>query len=339
MIRASTVKRVATAVHAVATRLRWPITLLAGAVWWTAAPATTVGGLIISAALLVLGHRLLAPAAVRARRRTTLRARLSMAAVIGILGSPAVTPPAAMAAPVDPDTDYCRSAPTPETVGAGVTGILDPQKNLPMDGTPYGDRGFAGMFWHAYDPGCVAAAGEVVLGDLGGAVAGTFDGNNAGNETMIGNLLLKVAKLQVAAATGMRARALNPNYFDGFDTIITTGVDALQQMLITPWTPLAIVILGLVLLTKSGRGRTSAVTQRIAVGGVGLILIAFLGQYPLQLSKWLDQKIVGMQTGFDHAFFDRLPMPMTPDEFSRYLNDDIVKWERIVKISGAKADQ
>ncbi len=34
-----------------------------------------------------------------------------------------------------------------------------------------------------------------------------------------------------------------------------------------------------------------------------------------------------------------LPMPMTPDEFSRHLNDDIVKWERIVKISGAKADQ
>ena len=34
-----------------------------------------------------------------------------------------------------------------------------------------------------------------------------------------------------------------------------------------------------------------------------------------------------------------LPMPMTPDEFSRYLNDDIVKWERIVKISGAKPDQ
>ena len=34
-----------------------------------------------------------------------------------------------------------------------------------------------------------------------------------------------------------------------------------------------------------------------------------------------------------------LPMPMTPDEFGRYLNDDIVKWERIVKISGAKPDQ
>ena len=32
-------------------------------------------------------------------------------------------------------------------------------------------------------------------------------------------------------------------------------------------------------------------------------------------------------------------MTMTPDEFGRYLNDDIVKWERIVKISGAKVDQ
>ena len=34
-----------------------------------------------------------------------------------------------------------------------------------------------------------------------------------------------------------------------------------------------------------------------------------------------------------------LPMVMPPEEFTRYLNDDIVKWERIVKISGAKADQ
>jgi tripartite-type tricarboxylate transporter receptor subunit TctC len=33
------------------------------------------------------------------------------------------------------------------------------------------------------------------------------------------------------------------------------------------------------------------------------------------------------------------PMTMAPDEFGRYLNEDIAKWERIVKISGAKVDQ
>ena len=31
-------------------------------------------------------------------------------------------------------------------------------------------------------------------------------------------------------------------------------------------------------------------------------------------------------------------MTMSVDEFTRYLNDDIAKWARIVKISGAKAD-
>ncbi len=34
-----------------------------------------------------------------------------------------------------------------------------------------------------------------------------------------------------------------------------------------------------------------------------------------------------------------IAMTMTPEEFGRYLTDDIAKWERIVKISGAKPDQ
>ena len=32
-------------------------------------------------------------------------------------------------------------------------------------------------------------------------------------------------------------------------------------------------------------------------------------------------------------------MTMTPDAFGKYIAEDIVKWERIVKISGAKPDQ
>ncbi len=34
-----------------------------------------------------------------------------------------------------------------------------------------------------------------------------------------------------------------------------------------------------------------------------------------------------------------MPMVMTPDAFGRFLADDIVKWERVVRISGAKPDQ
>jgi tripartite-type tricarboxylate transporter receptor subunit TctC len=32
-------------------------------------------------------------------------------------------------------------------------------------------------------------------------------------------------------------------------------------------------------------------------------------------------------------------MSMTPEAFTQYLNDDVVKWERIVRISGARADK
>jgi hypothetical protein len=32
-------------------------------------------------------------------------------------------------------------------------------------------------------------------------------------------------------------------------------------------------------------------------------------------------------------------MTMTPDEFGQFLRDDIEKWARVVKISGARSDQ
>ncbi len=41
----------------------------------------------------------------------------------------------------------------------------------------------------------------------------------------------------------------------------------------------------------------------------------------------------------DWAKQGAVAMLMTPEEFSRYVADDIVKWERVVKISGAKPDQ
>ncbi|HEV7800154.1 MAG TPA: tripartite tricarboxylate transporter substrate-binding protein, partial [Burkholderiales bacterium] len=34
-----------------------------------------------------------------------------------------------------------------------------------------------------------------------------------------------------------------------------------------------------------------------------------------------------------------VPMSMTPAEFERYLNADIAKWAKIVKLSGARPDQ
>jgi len=52
------------------------------------------------------------------------------------------------------------------------------------------------------------------------------------------------------------------------------------------------------------------------------------------------RKIVSRQdVRDDWAKQGAVPMTMTPAEFARYLEQDIVKWERIVRISGAKPDQ
>ncbi len=53
--------------------------------------------------------------------------------------------------------------------------------------------------------------------------------------------------------------------------------------------------------------------------------IARIVTRPETRAEWAKQGAVGMT--------------MTPDEFGRYLADDVAKWERIVKISGAKPDQ
>jgi tripartite-type tricarboxylate transporter receptor subunit TctC len=41
----------------------------------------------------------------------------------------------------------------------------------------------------------------------------------------------------------------------------------------------------------------------------------------------------------DWAKQGAVAMTMSPDEFARYVNEDIAKWDRIVKISGARPDQ
>jgi tripartite-type tricarboxylate transporter receptor subunit TctC len=64
---------------------------------------------------------------------------------------------------------------------------------------------------------------------------------------------------------------------------------------------------------------------------------------PPEIVRRLNAEVVKIVTRADvrdeWAKQGAVAMVMTPDEFTRYMNDDIAKWERIVKISGAKPDQ
>ena len=58
-----------------------------------------------------------------------------------------------------------------------------------------------------------------------------------------------------------------------------------------------------------------------------------------KVNKEIEKIVTRADVRDDWAKQGAVAMTMTPDEFGRFLADDIVKWERVVKISGAKPDQ
>jgi tripartite-type tricarboxylate transporter receptor subunit TctC len=104
-------------------------------------------------------------------------------------------------------------------------------------------------------------------------------------------------------------------------------------------------------LATTGKTRSSVlpnVPTMAAAGVAGYEAVIWLGVMspkatPAPIVNRLNaeiEKIVARHDVRDEwAKQGAVAMHMTPDEFSRYVADDIVKWERIVKLSGAKPDQ
>jgi tripartite-type tricarboxylate transporter receptor subunit TctC len=104
-------------------------------------------------------------------------------------------------------------------------------------------------------------------------------------------------------------------------------------------------------LGTSGKARSSVLPDvpTIAEAGVPgyestiwIGLIAPRGTPPAIINRLNAEitKIVSRpEVRSDWAKQGAVAMTMTPDEFGKYIAEDIVKWERIVRISGAKPDQ
>jgi tripartite-type tricarboxylate transporter receptor subunit TctC len=111
---------------------------------------------------------------------------------------------------------------------------------------------------------------------------------------------------------------------------------------------------------RSGKVKAMATTGKVRsavlpnvptlaeAGVVGYEAVIWLGLMapkgtPPEIVKRLNAEVVKIvsrpEVREEWAKQGAAAMTMNPDEFARYVNDDIVKWERIVKISGAKPDQ
>ncbi|WP_420123250.1 hypothetical protein [Nakamurella sp.] len=284
--------------------------------WLLGVPGSVIVLAVGLLLLVLLAHRLGRPVYVARRfgrpvylvaRRTWVRP-LAIAAVIGLLLF-AAAPPAG-ADPIGPSvpdaTDYCRLAPPAETPGAGVAGFLDPQAGLPFDGTAYGDHGYAGFFWWSYDPGCVNSVTQLA------GIQSPWDVSGASQSTQLGNWLLGGAVLLDAWATGMRARALDPNTFGSLDTFMGTVATAGYTVLVQPWVWLPLVMLGLTVLTLAIRGNLPEVLRRVTAALAGLTILTIAAAAPMDLIRSADQALVDAQQRIDTQVMSRLPADVLP---------------------------
>jgi tripartite-type tricarboxylate transporter receptor subunit TctC len=104
-------------------------------------------------------------------------------------------------------------------------------------------------------------------------------------------------------------------------------------------------------LATSGRTRSSVMPDLPTVSEAGvpgyeaviwLGVLAPKGTPPAVVNRLNAEitKIVSRpEVRADWAKQGAVAMTMSPDEFARYVADDVVKWEKVVKMSGAKADR
>jgi tripartite-type tricarboxylate transporter receptor subunit TctC len=111
----------------------------------------------------------------------------------------------------------------------------------------------------------------------------------------------KAGKVKALATTGKTRSSVMPS----LPTVSEAGVPGYEA---TIW-------LGLM----APKGTPPAVVNKLNAE------VAKIVAKPEVRAEWAKQGAVGMT--------------MTPDEFSRYVGDDIAKWEKVIKVSGAKVDR
>jgi len=111
----------------------------------------------------------------------------------------------------------------------------------------------------------------------------------------------KAGKVRALATSGKARSSVMPSV----PTVSEAGVPGYE----------AVIWLGLM----APKGTPPAIVNKLNAE------VAKIVAKPEVRAEWAKQGAVGMT--------------MTPEEFSRYVGDDIVKWEKVIKVSGAKVDR
>lgn len=179
--------------------------------------------------------------------------------------------------------DDCKDAPAVTAPGGGASGFFQRSGPTPADpaggawanGAPiYANYGTAGVTFNNYDLGC------------GPDAARDFD---AVIGTTVGNWVFEVSKFGVAATGGLLHAAYNPDYMSVFDPMLLNGTDALRAAIYDQWAPVAVAIIGVMLLWSTRKAQWAS--TMLAVGWALLVIVAVTAvvAWPVQAGSAADE--------------------------------------------------
>ncbi|SFE68851.1 hypothetical protein SAMN04487819_1252 [Actinopolyspora alba] len=231
-----------------------------------------------------------------------------LAATLGLVAVSALTGPMARAAPFD-----CAAPPPIDYPGFGLTGKLDPygvKIGSGQSGTSYDLYGYAGQVWHTYDIGCGGEARNPMVPTM----------------TMLSNGLFNVAKDAVALTNGLHYLLVNDETFNWLNDVVKAVSGSLFEGVFSVWVPLALLILGAVLLWHGAKSDNAGAAKRLTWGIIGFWMAASAALLPVTYNDFFRGYLVDMtataQSGFvDSDNWDRRDMwPSTVTQTVVYEN-------------------
>lgn len=176
----------------------------------------------------------------------------------------------------------CKEAPTAEAPGGGfagffATGTDNPAGKAWVNGAPvYEQYGMAGLTFQNYDLGCGPDISRDPTAIIGTAVA---------------NWMMEIPKFAVAATTAFLSAAYNPTYLQTFDPLITNATRALRTAIYDQWAPLAVVVVGVLLLWGARRMKVSQAVTAAGWAVLVMILASAVFSYPVKAGSIADGSV------------------------------------------------
>jgi hypothetical protein len=189
----------------------------------------------------------------------------------------------------------CKEAPTPEVPGRGMSGFfMNAPDKLPPEQDPFAPQatttmyeqyGYAGLRWNTYDLGCgadIARSPDAVIG------------------TAMSNWLMNLPTSFAALTSSVTGAAFEPTWLGAFDPMIDNVSSTLYQRLFSPWMPVMLVLVGILLLIRARRASLASTAAAVGWAVVVLVLAVVLFRWPVVAGHFADDTVtstVGSVTG------------------------------------------